>query len=86
MEIRTGDTKIVVDLGISEGIKAPTKDGIVMGVEVATSDIREDEKKFEAEANAGGTMEITVDPLATGGISESTEGDSLDLEGTLYDI
>ncbi|GKG62581.1 hypothetical protein Tco_0634354, partial [Tanacetum coccineum] len=29
---------------------------------------------------------IAVDPLVTGGISESTGGDALDLEGTLYDI
>ncbi|GJZ03184.1 hypothetical protein Tco_0521145 [Tanacetum coccineum] len=43
-------------------------------------------KEFEAEASAGGTMEIVVDPLATGGISESTGGDAPDLEGTLYDI
>ncbi|GJZ90940.1 hypothetical protein Tco_0662867 [Tanacetum coccineum] len=38
------------------------------------------------EASAGGTMEIAIDPLVTGGISESTEGDAPDLKGTLYDI
>nr|GFB54746.1 hypothetical protein [Tanacetum cinerariifolium] len=59
---------------------------IGMRVEVATSDIREDEEDFEAEASARGTMEIVVDPLATGGIFESTGGDAPDLEGTLYDI
>nr|GEV03321.1 putative reverse transcriptase domain-containing protein [Tanacetum cinerariifolium] len=57
-----------------------------MGVKVATSDIREDEEEFEAETSTGGTIEITVDPLATGGISESTGGDALDLNGTFYDI
>ncbi|GJR71133.1 hypothetical protein Tco_0083498 [Tanacetum coccineum] len=31
-------------------------------------------------------MEIVVDLLVTGGISESTKGDAPDLEGTLYDI
>ncbi|GJT97074.1 hypothetical protein Tco_1092592 [Tanacetum coccineum] len=56
-----------------------------MDVEVATSDIREDEEEFEVEANVGGTMEIVVDPLATGDISEPTGGDAPDLEGTLYD-
>ncbi|GKC05563.1 hypothetical protein Tco_0997173 [Tanacetum coccineum] len=59
---------------------------IGMRVEVATSDIREDEEEFEAEASAGGMMEIEVDPLVTGGISEPTKGDAHDLECTLYDI
>ncbi|GJW13747.1 putative reverse transcriptase domain-containing protein [Tanacetum coccineum] len=86
MEIGTADAETVADLGISDGVGAPTKDGIGMGVEVATSDIREDEEEFEAEASAGGTIEIEVDPLATGGISEPTGGDAPDLEGTLYDI
>ncbi|GKF93469.1 hypothetical protein Tco_0280188 [Tanacetum coccineum] len=31
-------------------------------------------------------MEIAVDPLAIGDISEPTRGDAPDLEGTLYDI
>nr|GEV80946.1 hypothetical protein [Tanacetum cinerariifolium] len=59
---------------------------IGMRVEVATSDIREDKEEFEAEAHTRGTMEIVVDPLATGGIFESTGGDVPDFEGTLYDI
>ncbi|GJV29088.1 reverse transcriptase domain-containing protein [Tanacetum coccineum] len=54
-----------------------------LGVEVDTSDIREDEEEFEAEASE---MEIVVDPLATGDISEPTRGDAPDLEGTLYDM
>ncbi|GKE99938.1 hypothetical protein Tco_0023289, partial [Tanacetum coccineum] len=41
---------------------------------------------FEAEASAGGTMEIAVDPLVTGGISKSTKGDVPDLDDTIYDI
>nr|GEV77124.1 reverse transcriptase domain-containing protein [Tanacetum cinerariifolium] len=41
---------------------------------------------FEAEVSARGTIKIVVDPLVTGGISESTRGDALDPEGTLYDI
>ncbi|GKB80591.1 hypothetical protein Tco_0947486, partial [Tanacetum coccineum] len=76
----------VADLGIIEGVGAYTEDGIDLGVEVATSDIREDKEEFEAEASAGGTMEIDVDPLATSDISEPTRGDTPDLEGTLYDI
>ncbi|GKA13023.1 putative reverse transcriptase domain-containing protein [Tanacetum coccineum] len=86
MEIGTVDTKTVADLGISNGVGAYTKDGIGMRVEVATSDIREDEKEFKVEASARGTMEIVVDPLVTGGIAEPTGGDAPDLEGTIYDI
>ncbi|GKG31620.1 hypothetical protein Tco_0426570, partial [Tanacetum coccineum] len=70
----------VVDLGIGDGVH--TRDGIGMGVEISASDIREDGEEFEAEASAGGTMEMVVDPLVTGGISESTRGDVPDLEGT----
>nr|GEY39897.1 hypothetical protein [Tanacetum cinerariifolium] len=47
---------------------------------------REDEEEFELEASTRCTMEIVVDPLVTGDISESTGGDVVDLEGTLYDI
>ncbi|GJT37430.1 reverse transcriptase domain-containing protein [Tanacetum coccineum] len=86
MEIGTADAETVVDLGISDGVRTHTKDGIGMGVKVSTSDIREDEEEFEAEASAGGTIEIVVDPLVTGGISKSAGGDAYDLEGTLYDI
>ncbi|GJS66425.1 hypothetical protein Tco_0680989 [Tanacetum coccineum] len=42
MEMGTADAETVVDLGISEGVGAHTEDGIDLGVEVATSDIRED--------------------------------------------
>ncbi|GKB26072.1 hypothetical protein Tco_0865473 [Tanacetum coccineum] len=86
MEMGTADAETVTDLGISDRVRAPTKDGIDLGVEVATSDIREDEEEFEPESNEGGTMEIVVDPLATGDISEPTGGDAPDLEGTLYDM
>ncbi|GJU14576.1 hypothetical protein Tco_1142542 [Tanacetum coccineum] len=86
MEMGTADAETVADLGISEGVRAHTEDGIGVGVEFSTSDIREDKEGFEAEANAGGTMEIAVDPLVTDGISEPAGGDTPDLEGTLYDI
>nr|GEW47811.1 hypothetical protein [Tanacetum cinerariifolium] len=49
IEISTADAETVTDLGISEGVGAHTEDGIDLGVEVATSDIKED-KEFEAEA------------------------------------
>ncbi|GKG23630.1 hypothetical protein Tco_0391666, partial [Tanacetum coccineum] len=74
------------DLGISNGLSAPTEDGIDLGIEVAIRDTREDKEEFEAEDSAGGMMEIAVDPLATDDISEPTGGDAPDLEGTLYDI
>ncbi|GJV83157.1 hypothetical protein Tco_1523055 [Tanacetum coccineum] len=86
MEIGTADAKTVADLGISERVGAPAEDDIGMGVEVTTSNIREDEEEFEAEASAGGTVEIVVHPLATGDISELARGDAHDLEDTLYDI
>ncbi|GJR75442.1 putative reverse transcriptase domain-containing protein [Tanacetum coccineum] len=86
IEIGTLDAKAIADLGIGDGVGDHTEDGIGMGVEVATSDIREDEEEFEVEASAGGMMEIAVDPLVTGGISESTRGDFPDLEDALYDI
>ncbi|GJT20956.1 putative reverse transcriptase domain-containing protein [Tanacetum coccineum] len=84
MEIGTTNAEAVADLGIGDGVD--TEDGICMGVEIDASDIREDEDEFKAEASAGGTMEIVVDLLVTGGISESTRGDVLDLEGTIYNI
>ncbi|GKC14402.1 hypothetical protein Tco_1011184, partial [Tanacetum coccineum] len=86
MEMGTADAETVTDLGISEGFGAHTEDGIDLGVKVAISDVREDEEEFEAEASAGVTMEIAVDPLATCDISEPTRGDIPDLEGTPYDI
>ncbi|GJY31497.1 putative reverse transcriptase domain-containing protein, partial [Tanacetum coccineum] len=86
MEIGTADAEAVADLDIGDRGRAHTEVGIGMGVEIAASYIREDKEEFEAEANAGGTMEIAVDPLVTGGISKSTRGDVPDLEDTIYDI
>ncbi|GKF55466.1 hypothetical protein Tco_0165806, partial [Tanacetum coccineum] len=86
MEIGTADAEVVADSGIGDGVGAHTEDGIGMGVEITPGDIKEDEEEFEADASAGGTMEIDVDPLVTGGISESTRGDIPDLEDTVYDI
>ncbi|GKE30460.1 putative reverse transcriptase domain-containing protein, partial [Tanacetum coccineum] len=57
-----------------------------MGVEIATSDVKEDEEEVEAEASAAGTREIVVDPLDIGDSSESSRGGIPDLEDTVYDI
>nr|GFB43837.1 hypothetical protein [Tanacetum cinerariifolium] len=84
MEIGAADAEDVADLGTGDGVD--TEDGICMGVEIAASDIKEDEEEFEAEASTGGTMEIAIDSLVTGSRSESIRGDAPDLEGTLYDI
>nr|GEV65352.1 reverse transcriptase domain-containing protein [Tanacetum cinerariifolium] len=78
IKIGTADEEAITDLGI--GDEVDTEDGIGMGVEIAACDIREDEEEFEAEASAEGMMEMAVDPLVTGGISESTRGDVPDLE------
>ncbi|GJS62415.1 hypothetical protein Tco_0657199 [Tanacetum coccineum] len=74
MDMGTADAETDADLGISEGVGAHTKDGINLSVEVSTSDVREDGEEFEAEASEGGTMEIVVDPLATGDISDPIGG------------
>ncbi|GJS43532.1 putative ribonuclease H-like domain-containing protein [Tanacetum coccineum] len=84
METSTAAAETVTDLVISDGVRAPTEDGIDLGVEVAIRDTREDEEEFEAEASAGGMIELVVDPLATGGISESIGGDIPDLEEELF--
>ncbi|GKF51820.1 hypothetical protein Tco_0148287 [Tanacetum coccineum] len=47
MDIGTADAEAVVDLGISDGVRVHTKDGIGMGVEITASDIREDKEEFE---------------------------------------
>ncbi|GKA10421.1 putative reverse transcriptase domain-containing protein [Tanacetum coccineum] len=56
MEVDTADA----DVGISEGVVAHPEDGVGMGFEIATSDVREDDEEFEAEASAADTREITV--------------------------
>ncbi|GJR23670.1 putative reverse transcriptase domain-containing protein, partial [Tanacetum coccineum] len=52
MDIGTTNAEAVTDLGIGDRVRAHTEDGIGMGVEIAASDIREDEEEFEAEASA----------------------------------
>ncbi|GJU63383.1 reverse transcriptase domain-containing protein [Tanacetum coccineum] len=82
MEVDTADA----DVGISEGVIAHTWDGVGMRVEIAASDVREDDEEFEAEASATDMREIVVDPLAIGDSFESSRGGIPDLEDTIYDI
>ncbi|GJS28667.1 putative reverse transcriptase domain-containing protein [Tanacetum coccineum] len=60
------------------------EDGVGMGVEIAASDVREDEEEIEAEASATDTREIAVDPLAICDSSGSSRGRIPDLEDTIY--
>ncbi|GKE92832.1 hypothetical protein Tco_1573927, partial [Tanacetum coccineum] len=76
IEIGITDVEAVADLGIGDGVRVDTEDGIGMGVEISASDIKEDKEEIEVDASTGGTMEIVVDPLVIGGISESTRGDA----------
>ncbi|GKA23813.1 hypothetical protein Tco_0709846 [Tanacetum coccineum] len=86
IEVDTADAEAIVDVDISEGVIAHPKDSIDMGVEIAASDVREDDEEFEAEASATDMREIAVDPLAIGDSFESSRGDIPDLEDTIYDI
>ncbi|GJX92047.1 putative reverse transcriptase domain-containing protein [Tanacetum coccineum] len=86
MEVDTVDAEANADVGISKGVVAHPEDSIDMGIEIVTSDVREDDEEFEAEASAADTREIDVDPLAIGDSSESSRGGIPDLEDTIYDI
>ncbi|GKE80914.1 hypothetical protein Tco_1550914, partial [Tanacetum coccineum] len=71
VEVDTTDGEAVADVGISEGVVAHTDDDVGMGVEIAASDVREDDEEFEAETSAADIREITVDPLVIGDSFES---------------
>ncbi|GKF36748.1 hypothetical protein Tco_0113506, partial [Tanacetum coccineum] len=60
MEVDTADAEAVADVGISEGVVAHPGDGVGMGFEIAFSDVKEDDKEFEAEASVADTREIVV--------------------------
>ncbi|GKE67577.1 hypothetical protein Tco_1521738, partial [Tanacetum coccineum] len=66
MEIGT----IKADLSSGDGVREHAEDDVGVGVEIAAGDSRYNEEEYEAEDSAGGTVEIFIDPLATGGISE----------------
>ncbi|GJX19045.1 hypothetical protein Tco_0221722, partial [Tanacetum coccineum] len=69
-----------------EGVVAHPEDAVGMRFKIDTSDVREDDEEFEAEASAVDMKEIVVDPLAIGDSSESSKGGIPDLEDTIYDI
>ncbi|GKB29608.1 hypothetical protein Tco_0869009 [Tanacetum coccineum] len=70
----------------SDGVVAHPEDVVGIRVEIAASDVREDDEEFEADASTADTREIVVDPLAIGDSSESSRGGIHDLEDTIYDI
>ncbi|GKG07730.1 hypothetical protein Tco_0330699, partial [Tanacetum coccineum] len=72
MEVDTADAEADADVGISDGVVAHNEDSEGMRVEIATSDIWEDDEEFEPEASPTNTREIAVDPLAIGDSSESS--------------
>ncbi|GKC10991.1 hypothetical protein Tco_1007773, partial [Tanacetum coccineum] len=86
MEVDIADAEAVANVGISDGVVAHTEDGVGMGVEVTTSDVREHDEEFKVEASAADTREIIVDPLAIGDSFVSSKGGIHDLEDTIYDI
>ncbi|GJU65115.1 putative reverse transcriptase domain-containing protein [Tanacetum coccineum] len=86
MEVDTANANAVADVGISEGVVAHPEDGVGMGVEIAASDVREDDEEFEAEASAADTREIAVDPLAIVDSSESSRGGIYDHELLFYEL
>ncbi|GJU73189.1 hypothetical protein Tco_1264594 [Tanacetum coccineum] len=45
MEVDTADAEAIADVGISEGVVAHLEDGVGMGFEIATSDVREDDEE-----------------------------------------
>ncbi|GJS49027.1 ribonuclease H-like domain-containing protein [Tanacetum coccineum] len=85
MEVDTADAEAITNVGISEGVVAHPEDGVGMGFKIATSDVKEDDEEFEAEASVADTREIVVDPLPIGIVLISREVIP-DLEDTIYDI
>ncbi|GJY13833.1 hypothetical protein Tco_0383142, partial [Tanacetum coccineum] len=86
IEVDTTDAEAVADVGISDGVVAHTKDGVGMRVEIAASDVRDDDEEFKAEANVTDMTDIVVDPLAIGDSSESSRGGIPNLEDTIFDL
>ncbi|GJR68090.1 hypothetical protein Tco_0014155 [Tanacetum coccineum] len=58
MEVDTSDAEAVADVGIYYEVAAHPEDSIDMGVEIAASDVREDDEEFEAEASAADTRDF----------------------------
>ncbi|GJW50530.1 putative reverse transcriptase domain-containing protein [Tanacetum coccineum] len=51
MEVDTADAEAVADVGISDGVVAHLEDSIDMGVEIAASDVREDDEEFASRGS-----------------------------------
>ncbi|GJR73633.1 putative reverse transcriptase domain-containing protein [Tanacetum coccineum] len=60
MEVDTVDAEAVTDVGISDGVVVHLEDSVDMGVEIAASDVREDDKEFEVEARGIPDLEDTI--------------------------
>ncbi|GKE95174.1 hypothetical protein Tco_1580029, partial [Tanacetum coccineum] len=56
MEVDTTDAEVVADVGISEGVVAHPEDGVSMGFEIASSDVREDDE--DSESSRGGIPDL----------------------------
>ncbi|GKB38390.1 hypothetical protein Tco_0883332 [Tanacetum coccineum] len=74
MEIGTADAAAIVDLGICDGVRTHTEDGLGMGVKISTSDIKDDEEEFKVEASEGGTVEVEVEPRVGPVVDEDVPG------------
>nr|GEU72499.1 hypothetical protein [Tanacetum cinerariifolium] len=64
MEIGTANAEAVANLGISDRARAHNEDGIGIAVKNTASDVRDNKENFEAEASAGVTVEVKIDPRA----------------------
>ncbi|GJV47664.1 putative reverse transcriptase domain-containing protein [Tanacetum coccineum] len=60
MEVDTVDAEAVAYVGISEGVVAHPEDGVGMGFEIATSEVREEDEEFGVEARGIPNLEDTI--------------------------
>ncbi|GJS25289.1 reverse transcriptase domain-containing protein [Tanacetum coccineum] len=60
MEVDIANAEAVADVGISDGVVAHTEDSVSMRVEIAASDVREDDEEFKAEARGIPDLEDTI--------------------------
>ncbi|GKE93132.1 hypothetical protein Tco_1574227, partial [Tanacetum coccineum] len=77
MEVDTTDAEAVVDVGISKGVVAHPEDGVSMGFEIASSDVREDDEEFEVRIDRITKIETTQRQLETSQMVASGERASL---------
>ncbi|GJT83852.1 hypothetical protein Tco_1058194 [Tanacetum coccineum] len=77
MEVDTTDAEAVADVGISKGVVAHPEDGVSMGFEIASSDVREDDEEFEVRIDRITKIETTQRQLETSQMVASGEQASL---------